>query len=41
MRDKILEIENRIRLLESKDPVRNMRIINKLKRKLRAMGANA
>ena len=41
MRDEILEIENRIRLLESRDPVRNARIVNKLKRKLRAMGVNA
>jgi hypothetical protein len=31
------EIENRIHLLESRDPVVNKNIINKLKRQLRRM----
>ena len=33
----ILKIENRIALLSNRDPVRNMRIINKLKRQLRKL----
>ena len=33
----ILKIENRIELLSNRDPVRNMRIINKLKRQLRRL----
>lgn len=37
MKDKILKIKNRINLLTAKDPVRNVRIINKLKRRLRAL----
>ena len=37
MRDKKAEIENRIRLLEAKDPVMNANIVKKLKRRLRAM----
>lgn len=31
------DIEARIQLLESRDPVRNVHIINKLKRQLRKM----
>ena len=34
---KILVIETRIELLDARDPVRNARIINKLKRQLRAL----
>lgn len=37
MEAKILRIKNRIRLLEMKNPVDNMRLINKLKRRLRAI----
>ena len=33
----IFAIKNRIHLLEMRDPVGNMRIINKLKRKLRKL----
>ena len=33
-------IENRIALLSSRDPVGNMRIINKLKRRLRRLTSN-
>lgn len=33
----ILKIENRIALLSNRDPVGNMRIINKLKRQLRKL----
>ena len=34
---KIMLLENRIALLTNRDPVGNMRIINKAKRRLRAM----
>lgn len=34
---KILQAKNRISKLSGKDPVMNMRIINKLKRQLRRM----
>jgi hypothetical protein len=34
---KILVIEARIELLSARDPIRNARIINKLKRQLRAL----
>lgn len=30
-------LKNRIQLLQNRDPVTNMRIINKLKRRVRAM----
>lgn len=33
----ILEIQNRIHLLDERDPVGNLRIINKLKRQLRKL----
>jgi hypothetical protein len=33
----IMLLENRIALLTNRDPVGNMRIINKLKRQLRAL----
>ena len=33
-------IENRIALLSGRDPVGNMRIINKLKRRLRRLTSN-
>ena len=35
----ILEIKNRIHLLDERDPVGNLRIINKLKRQLRKLEA--
>ena len=37
MNYKILAIENRINLLTQRDPVGNIRIVNKLKRRLRKM----
>ena len=37
MENKIAKLENRIQLLEGRDPVRNANIINKLKRQLRAL----
>ena len=37
MEIKIAKLENRIHLLEAGDPVRNAKIINKLKRQLRAL----
>lgn len=37
MTNKIIEIKNRIHLLEMRDPIRNHRIVNKLKRKLRSL----
>lgn len=37
MESKIVALENRIHLLEVRDPVRNAKIINKLKRRLRAL----
>jgi hypothetical protein len=33
----IMNLENRISLLSNRDPVGNMRIINKLKRRLRRL----
>ena len=33
----ILALENRINLLTQRDPVGNVRIVNKLKRRLRAL----
>lgn len=36
----IMNIENRINLLSNRDPVGNMRIINKLRRRLRRLTAN-
>lgn len=35
-----IKISNRISLLSSRDPVGNMRIINKLKRRLRSLENN-
>ena len=35
---KISNIKSRINLLNSRDPIGNLRIINKLKRQLRRMG---
>ena len=37
MNNQILALENRIDLLQNRDPVGNMRIINKMKRRLRAI----
>ena len=37
MNNQILALENRIHLLQNRDPVGNMRIVNKLKRRLRAL----
>ena len=37
MNNQILVLENRINLLQGRDPVGNMRIVNKLKRRLRAL----
>ena len=37
MNNQILALENRIHLLQSRDPIGNMRIVNKLKRRLRAL----
>ncbi len=37
MNNPILALENRINLLQNRDPVGNMRIVNKLKRRLRAL----
>lgn len=37
MNNQILALENRINLLQGRDPVGNMRIVNKLKRRLRAL----
>lgn len=37
MNNQILALENRIQLLQNRDPVGNMRIVNKLKRRLRAL----
>ena len=37
MNNQILALENRINLLQNRDPVGNMRIVNKLKRRLRAL----
>ena len=37
MNYKMLAIENRISLLTQRDPVGNIRIVNKLKRRLRKM----
>lgn len=37
MSNQILALENRINLLQGRDPVGNMRIVNKLKRRLRAI----
>lgn len=37
MNNQILALENRIQLLQGRDPVGNMRIVNKLKRRLRAL----
>ena len=36
----IMNLENRINLLTNRDPVGNMRIINKLRRRLRRLTAN-
>ena len=36
----VSSIENRINLLTERDPVMNQNIINKLKRKIRAMTSN-
>ncbi len=36
----IMNLENRIRQLSNRDPVGNMRIINKLKRRLRRLTSN-
>ena len=37
MNNQILALENRINLLQGRDPIGNMRIVNKLKRRLRAI----
>ena len=37
MNNQILALTNRIDLLQNRDPVGNLRIINKLKRRLRAI----
>ena len=37
MNHQILALENRINLLQGRDPVGNMRLVNKLKRRLRAL----
>lgn len=37
MNNQILALENRIHLLQGRDPIGNMRIVNKLKRRLRAL----
>ena len=37
MNNQILALENRIQLLQGRDPVGNMRLVNKLKRRLRAL----
>lgn len=37
MNNQILALENRINLLQGRDPVGNMRIVNKLKRRLRTL----
>ena len=37
MNNQILLLENRIELLQNRDPVGNMRLVNKLKRRLRAI----
>ena len=37
MKNTVLSIQNRIHLLEMRDPVANQNIINKLKRKLRKL----
>ena len=37
MNNQILALENRIQLLQGRDPVGNMRIVNKLKRRLRTL----
>ena len=37
MYNNIDAIKNRIQLLQNRDPIGNMRIINKLKRRVRAM----
>ena len=37
MNNHILALENRIQLLQNRDPVGNLRIVNKLKRRLRAI----
>ena len=36
----IMMLENRINLLSNRDPVGNMRIINKLRRRLRRLTSN-
>ena len=36
----IESLENRIHILQQRDPIGNMRIINKLKRQIRAMAKN-
>lgn len=36
----VSSIENRINLLNQRDPIGNQNIINKLKRKIRAMTSN-
>lgn len=37
MNNQILALENRIQLLQGRDPIGNARIVNKLKRRLRAL----
>ena len=37
----IMNLENRINLLTNRDPVGNMRIINKLRRRLRKLTSNS
>ena len=37
----IMMLENRINLLSNRDPVGNMRIINKLRRRLRKLTSNS
>lgn len=38
---KMMNLENRIELLSNRDPVRNARLINKAKRRLRRMRESA
>ena len=40
MNFEIMMLENRINLLSNRDPVGNMRLINKLKRRLRRLTSN-
>jgi hypothetical protein len=40
MNFEIMMLENRINLLSNRDPVGNMRIINKLRRRLRRLTVN-